>query len=76
MKLRLKLRQEIGRREILTSLFMRSIKNLNLSVFRYIKQVDGQISLRETRSACMDNWNREIGSFKKVKQKIAKKLKN
>ena len=23
----------------------------------YIKQVDGQIRLRETKSACMENWN-------------------
>ena len=37
MELGLKLRQEIGRREILTSLFMRSIENLNLNDFNYIK---------------------------------------
>ena len=35
----------------------RSIKNLNLSDFNYTKQVDGQISLRETRSVCLENWN-------------------
>ena len=55
MKLRLKLRQETGRREILTSVFMRSIKNLNLN--DYIKQVDRRIRLRETKSACFENWN-------------------
>ena len=43
--------------------FKRSIKRLNLSDFSYIKQVDGQIRLRETKLACMVNWNREIGSF-------------
>ena len=76
LKLRLKLRQEVGRREILTSLFKRSIKNLNLNDFRYIKQVDGQIKLREVKLACMDNWNWEIGSAKKIMQQIGKKLKN
>ena len=49
MKLRLRLRQEIGKRDILTLLFKRLIKNLNLSDFSYIKQVDGQIRLRETK---------------------------
>ena len=42
-------RIEIGKREILTSLFMRSIKNLNLNDFSYTKQVDGRIRLRETK---------------------------
>ena len=35
----------------------RSIKNLNLSDFSYIKLVDGQIWLRETKLPCMENWN-------------------
>ena len=51
MKLRLKLRQEIGGRKILTSLFVRSMKNLNY--FSYIKQVDGQLRLTDTKKACM-----------------------
>ena len=42
-------RIEIGKREILTSLFMRSMKNLNLNDFSYTKQVDGRIRLRETK---------------------------
>ena len=50
LKLRLKLRREVGNREILTLLFERSIKNLNLSDFSYIKQVDGQIMLRERQN--------------------------
>ena len=53
VKLRQKLRREIGRREILTSLFRRSIRSLSLTA--YIKQVDGQIRLGETKSACMEN---------------------
>ena len=56
-KLRLRLRREIGKREILTLLFRRSTKHLNLSDFRYIKQVDGQIKLRETKLAWKENWN-------------------
>ena len=39
------------------SLFERSIKNLNLSDFSYNKQVDGQIRVKETKLACMKNWN-------------------
>ena len=75
LKLRLKLRQEVGRREILTSLFKRPIKNLNLNDFRYIKQVDEQIKLREVKLACMENWNWEMGSVKRIMQEIANKLK-
>ena len=44
-KLRLRLRREIGKRNIPTLLFRRSIKNLNLSDFNYTKQVDGQVRL-------------------------------
>ena len=57
MKLRLRLRQEIEKREILTLLSERSIKNLNLSDFSYIKQVDGQIMLKEIKSVRMEKWN-------------------
>ena len=39
------------KREIVTSLFMRSMKNLNLNDFSHIKQVHGQIMLRETKLA-------------------------
>ena len=60
--LRQKLRREIGKREILTSLFKSSIKSLNLNDFSDIRQVDGQIMLREINSACMETWNWEIGS--------------
>ena len=45
------------KREIQTSLFMRSIKSLNLNDDSNIKQADGHISLRETKLACMVNWN-------------------
>ena len=76
MKLRLRLRQEIGKREILTLFFKRLIKNLNLSDFSCIKRVDRQIRLRKTKSACIENRNREIGSSMKIMQGIAKKLKN
>ena len=72
----LRLRQETGKREILTSFFRRSIRNLNLIDFSYIKQVDGQIGLREIKLACMENWNWEMGSSRKIMQQIAKKLKN
>ena len=41
------MRREIGKREILILLFRRSIKNLNLSDFSCIKQVFGQIRLRD-----------------------------
>ena len=70
MKLKLRLRQEIEKREIPTLLFRRSIKNLNLNDFNYIKLVDGQISLRETRLACMENWNWEMDCSKKIMQGI------
>ena len=43
------MRREFAKREILISLFKRSIKNLSLSDFSYIKQVDGQIRLKETK---------------------------
>ena len=56
--------------------FKRSITNLDLNDFSYTKQVDGQIRLRETRLACMENWNWEIGSSTKILQVIATKLKN
>ena len=75
MKLKLRLRQEIEKREIPTLLFRRSIKNLNLNDFNYTKSVDGQIRLRETRLACMENWNWEMDSSKKIMQGIVKELK-
>ena len=62
MKLRQKLRRDIGKREIMVSLFMRSIRSSNLIDFSYNKQLAGQIRLRETKSAWMENWNWEIGS--------------
>ena len=65
VKLRLKLRQARGQSRIWI-----------LSDFEYTKQVDGQIRLREKRLVCMENWNWEIGSSKKIMQGIAKKLKN
>ena len=52
-----KLRREIGRREILTAHFRRTIKNLNLKDFSYTKQLDGQIGLRGTRLVCVENEN-------------------
>ena len=55
IKLRRRLRRKIGKREILKLLFERSIKNLNLSDFNYIKKTDGQIRLKETKLACMVN---------------------
>ena len=54
MRLRLRLRREFGKREILTLLIERTIKNLNLSDFSCIRQVDGQIRPRETKLACME----------------------
>ena len=47
MKLEQKLMRGIGKREILTSIFKRSIRSLNLNDFSYIQQVDGQIRLRD-----------------------------
>ena len=74
MKLKQKLRRGIGKREILTSLFRRSIRSLNLNDCSFIKQVDGQIRHKETKSVCMENWNWEIDSSKKILQEIANKL--
>ena len=51
------LRRAIGRRQIPTAHFRRSIKNLNLNDFSYTKQLDGQIGLRGTRLACVENEN-------------------
>ena len=76
IKLRLRLRREIGKGEIPTLFLERSIKNLNLNDFSYIKQVHGQIRLRETKLTCMEIWNWEIGSSKKIMQGIAKNSKN
>ena len=76
LKLRHKLGRGIGKSENSTSLFRRSIRSLTLNDFSYIKQVDGQIRLKELKSACMENWNWEIGSAKKIMQEIANKLKN
>ena len=74
IKLRLRLRREIVENLILH--FRRSIKNLNVSDFSYIKQVDGQIRLRGTTLACMENWNWRTDSSEKIAQKIAETLKN
>ena len=52
-----KLRRAIGRGEIPTAHFRRSIKNLNLNDFSYTKQPDGQIGLRRTRLACVEIEN-------------------
>ena len=68
--------EKLSQREIMTLLFEISIKNLNLSDFTYIKQIDVQINLKETSLACMEKWEWETNSSKKIKQKIAKKLKN
>ena len=65
---------EAGNWEKRNSVFaFQEIRSLNLSAFSYTKQVDGQIRLREIKSACMENWNWETGSSKKI---IAEKLKN
>ena len=48
---------KIGKRDILISLFKRSIRSSNLNDFSYNKQIDGQIKLKQITSACMENWN-------------------
>ena len=48
-KLRQTWKSIIERRKNLRSVFMKSIKNLNLNDFSYIMQVDGHIRLRETK---------------------------
>ena len=53
----LKDRENLRRREILTLFFRRSIRNLNLSGCSYMKQVDGQIKVKETKLSCIENWN-------------------
>ena len=58
-----KLRRDIWKRGILVSLSMRSIRSSNLNDFCYKKQIDGQIRLKEIKSACMENWNCEKGVF-------------
>ena len=75
-KLKLKLRREIGKRDVKILFFKRSIKNLNLNDFNYIKQIDEQIKLSEIKLAFMENWNWEISSPKRIMQESAKKLKN
>ena len=56
-RLKLNLKREIWKSDDKILLFKRSIKNLNLTDFNYIKQIDGQIRLSEIKSACMENWN-------------------
>ena len=69
-------RLSIGTREILKSLFRRSINNLNLNDCSYNKQVDGLIRLKERKQVCEENWKWGIDSYETVAQKIAKKLKS
>ena len=45
--------EELGKEKFVTSLFKRSIKNMNLNDSSDNKQVDGQIKLRELKSVCM-----------------------
>ena len=51
------MRRRIGKSESETILFKKSIKGLGLTDFDWIKQADGQIRLRETKLACMENLN-------------------
>ena len=49
---------EAGDWEKRNSVFaFQEIRSLNVSAFSHTKQVDGQIRLREIKSACMENWN-------------------
>ena len=68
--------EKLGKEKFWNCFSRGSIRNLNLSDFSYIKQVDGQIRLKETKLACMDKWIWEIGSSKKIMQEIDQKLKN
>ena len=54
--------EKLGKEKFWKKLFMRSIRSSNLIDFSNNKQVAGQIRLRETKSAWMENWNWEIGS--------------
>ena len=56
--------------------FMRSIRSSNLNDFSYNKRINGLIRLKEIKSACMENWKRGTDCTEKIKQKIAKTLKN
>ena len=66
MKLMLKLRQEIDI----------AFHEINQESESQRFQLHRQISLKETKSACMENWNWEIDSSKTIMQETAKKLKN
>ena len=84
MKLRLRSRQEIGKRNIPTLLFRRSIKNLNLSDFNYTKQVDwadqaqrdkislyGELELKENHAR-----DRQVFVAKKLNERDKRKVMN
>ena len=49
------MRREIVKSNVRISFYERSIKSLNLSDFSHNKQVDGQIRLKVTKLACMEN---------------------
>ena len=55
-KLRQMWRLSSGKREIRYCSFMRSIRSSSPNDYSYIKQVDGEIWLREKKLACMENW--------------------
>ena len=57
MKLRQKWKLDVGKKGLRILLFMKSIRSSNLNDFNYNKQLDGQIMLKEIKSACMENWN-------------------
>ena len=69
LKLRLRLKRETGKRESPTLHFRRSMKNLNLSDFKYAKQLGwADQAHRDKTRLChgeLDHW--QIGSSKKLK---------
>ena len=55
---------------------MRSIRSSSPNDYSYNRRINGLIRLKETKKACMENWKWGMDSSEKIKQKIAKKLKN
>ena len=68
--------QEIRNKDMLILLSIKPVDNSNLRDWSFIRRISGQIRFKEKRLIYAENWKREIDSFKKIAQEIAKKLMN
>ena len=69
-------RSNIGKREIQMLLLMRSNRSSSPNDYSYNRRIKGLVRLKETKLACMENWKWGVDSSERIKQGIAKTLKN